>query len=538
MDRETSACHAWTIPKALPSLSCPKQASLGTWKNKPEGSMSSNRQPISYEPRTHATRARYGVLAFACALSMITYLDRACLATSAKAFVEDLGLDGIGDLNWVFAAFTLAYAFFEIPSGWLGDVFGPRKVLIRIVLWWSAFTALTGAIGMWTTSGRIGAFQVGCLTITPLAALIVVRFLFGAGEAGAYPNITRALHNWFPDRQRGVAQGAVWMCGRLMGGLTPLVWMLLVEGIGRPFAGQIEETAAAPLVPPLLHWRATFWLFGMIGVIWCVLFALWFRDRPEEHCKVNLAELDLIRAGRAPSASGHPRVPWSRLLSSGNLWILCLMYACQSYGWAFYMTYLPSFLENQYDVKATSTLGAIYKGGPLWMGALGCLVGGLGTDWFVRRTGNRRLGRRLFGVLGHALTVVCFLLCPHMPTALTFFLAVSLSGFFTDLTMGPAWAVCQDIGRRYAAIVAGAMNMIGALGGALANWATGFIIQRSLTAHAMTLGLPAKDLSAAERTAGELPGYHLNFLIFAAVFVVGVICWLRIDATRPVVPEE
>ena len=322
-----------------------------------------------------------------------------------------------------------------------------------------------------------------------------------------------------------------------MGGLTPLVWMVLIDAIGRPLHGQLEDMAAVRLAPTLPHWRWNFWLFGAIGVLWCIVFAAWFRNRPEENRKVNQAELKLIRAGRVESASAHPRVPWSRLLASGNLWLLCLMYACQSYGWAFYMTYLPSFLEDQYDVKAGSTLGAIYKGGPLWMGALGCLAGGLATDWFVRRSGNRRLGRRLFGVLGHSLTVVCFLLCPHMPSALSFFLAVSFSGFFTDLTMGPAWAICQDIGRRYAAIVAGAMNMIGAMGGALANWATGFVVQRSLAAHAMALGLQAKDLSAAEKAAGELPGYHLNFYIFAGVFVVGAICWLWIDASRPVVEE-
>ncbi len=497
------------------------------------------------------TRIRYGVLGLACALSMITYLDRACMGSSAKAFVHDLGLGSVADLNWVFAAFTMAYAMCEIPSGWLGDVFGPRRVLIRIVLWWSAFTALTGLIGL-SIGGRVfGSFHVGTVTIAPLAVLIVVRFLFGMGEAGAYPNITRALHNWFPLRQRGFSQGAVWMCGRLMGGLTPLVWVVLVEGIGS-------------LRPPL-HWRAVFWVFGVIGVAWCIIFAIFFRNRPEENHRVNRAELDLIRGKgsgafcrNGPEGASHKRlltpfvpsegashkrpltpfVPWSSLLASGNLWTLCLMYACQSYGWAFYLTYLPSFLEDHYGVKAASTLGAIYKGGPLWMGALGCLIGGLLTDWFVRRTGNRRAGRRVFGVFGHGMTVICFLICPFMPSAFWFFVAISLSGFFTDLTMGPSWAVCQDIGRRYAAIVAGAMNMIGAVGGVFANWATGFVVQRSLAAHAAKLGLPLQGLSAADKAAGELAGYHVDFLIFAAVFVVGTVCWLRIDATKPVVSEE
>ena len=508
---------------------------------------------MALQPSSTATptRMRYGVLGFACALSMITYLDRACMGSAAKGFARDLALGSVGELNWVFAAFTLAYAMFEVPSGWLGDVFGPRKVLLRIVLWWSAFTALTGLVGMAVGGRVLGAFQVGSLAITPLAVLIVVRFLFGVGEAGAYPNITRALHNWFPLGERGFAQGAVWMCGRLMGGLTPLVWMVLVEGIGRPLAGQAGQSAAGSLLPPLVHWRATFWLFAAIGVVWCLLFTIRFRNRPEENPRVSRTELDLIRErekGDSEKGDGTPlrearhrpfrkKGPVSFFITSGNLWLLCLMYACQSYGWAFYMTYLPSFLEDHYGVRAASALGAIYKGGPLWMGALGCLVGGLATDRFVRRTGDRRLGRRVFGVLGHALTAVCFLACPFMPSAFWFFLAVSLSGFFTDLTMGPAWAVCQDIGRRYAAIVAGAMNMIGALGGALANWATGFVVQRSLAAHAAGLGLEPGGLSAAEKAAGELAGYQLNFLVFAAVFVVGTICWLRIDATKPVVPE-
>jgi len=469
-------------------------------------------------PQT-ATRVRYGVLGFACALSMITYLDRVCMASAAKPFVEELGLRSVADLNWVFAAFSMAYALCEVPSGWLGDVFGPRKVLIRIILWWSAFTALTGLIGLSIGGRSFGSIQVGSMVVTPLAVLIGVRFLFGVGEAGAYPNITRALHNWFPVGERGFAQGAVWMCGRLMGGLTPLVWILLVEVAGLP-------------------WRAAFWIFATVGVIWCILFALWFRNRPEEKSSVNSAELEVIRAGGLESQAAHKAVPWSQLLASRTLWALCLMYGCQSYGWAFYITYLPSFLEDQYRLDAASTWGAIYKGGPLWMGAIGCLVGGLLTDRIVRRTGNRRLGRSVLGVIGHTMTVVCFLVCPHMPTAFWFFLAISLAGFFTDLTMGSAWALCQDIGRRYAAIVAGCMNMCGAVGNVLANWLTGFLLQQSLTAKAASLGLDVDSLTAAQKTAAELAGFHWNFLTFAGAYIVGVVCWLLIDANKPVVPDE
>ena len=153
----------------------------------------------------------------------------------------------------------------------------------------------------------------------------------------------------------------------------------------------------APIVAPILTWRSAFWMFGLLGITWSVLFFCWFRNRPEEKPQVNPAELALIRGGDGNSQAVHAGVPWARILRSRSLWFLCLMYACQSYGWYFNITYLPIFLETQYGVEKTSLLGALYKGGPLWMGAVGCLVGGLLTDWFIRRTGNRRLGRKLFG---------------------------------------------------------------------------------------------------------------------------------------------
>jgi len=473
------------------------------------------------------TRVRYGVLGFAATLSMITYLDRVCISSAQSHFIDDLNLQSEADLAWVFAAFTLAYSLCEVPSGWLGDVFGPRSVLIRIVLWWSCFTALTGVIGL-----RLGGYVMGGVGV-----LMVVRFLFGMGEAGAYPNITRALHNWFPFHERGFAQGAVWMCARLMGGLTPLIWAFLVEGLSyrRPLdSGQLETVW---LTQPLLYWRATFWVFGGIGLIWCVFFALWFRNRPEQKASVNAAELALIRESAAETPPGHAGVPWLKIVKSGNLWTLCLMYACQAYGWYFYITYLPRFLEQQHGVPKESLLGAIYKGGPLWLGAVGCLAGGFLTDWFIRRTGNRRLGRRVFGALGHGMCVFCFLACPFAPTAFWFFLAISLAGFSADLTMGSSWALCQDIGRRHAAIVAGFMNMVGNFGGVVANVVTGLILARTLNAYAAELGASVDSLTNAQKAVGLLPGYQISFVIFAAVHVIGVICWLRVDSTKPVAPE-
>jgi MFS family permease len=454
------------------------------------------------------TLVRFGVLGFACALSMITYLDRVCISSAASSIKDALGLDTVADLNMAFFAFAISYAAFEIPSGWLGDVFGPRNVLIRIVLWWSVFTALTGAVG----------YSIGGLTFG-LGILVLVRFLFGMGEAGAYPNITRALHNWFPFPERGAAQGTVWMSGRLIGGLTPMIWLILVVWLG-------------------LYWRATFWIFGGLGVAWCFLFAWWFRNRPEEKASVNAAELELIRAGSTDHEAAHRSVPWRKLFGNLNLWLLCLMYFCAAYGWYFNITYLPDFVD-QMGVDKESILSAVYKGGPLWVGAIACIWGGLLTDRFIHRTGNRKWGRRLFGLVGHSLCAVCCFACIFTyDFPFLFFLAISLAAFFNDLTMGPAWATCQDIGKRHAAIVAGCMNTVGNLGGALAGWLTGVIVKQTLADYADSLGKTVEQLTAAEKVAGQLPGFQINFALFAASYVIAAFLWLRIDSTKAVIADE
>jgi MFS transporter, ACS family, glucarate transporter len=534
------------------------------------------------------TRVRYSVLGFACSLSMITYLDRVCFGTAAGAIQEDLGLTSEADMKMAFTAFAFAYAAFEIPSGWLGDVFGPRRTLIRIVLWWSAFTMLTGCV---TQDGLL--FLGGMSGVT---VLVVIRFLFGVGEAGAYPNLTRALHNWYPASERGSAQGAVWMAGRFMGGMTPLVWLLVV--------GYFK-----------LSWRTAFFLFGALGLVWCVAFYWWFRDRPQQHPLVNPQEIALIEAGRTDEGQAHANVPWLKLFTSANLWYLCLMYFCAAYGWYFNITYLPQFLELQYRVDPNSTVGAIYKGGPLLFGAVTCLIGGILSDRFIRRTGNRKWGRRLFGVIGHTLCACCYLLCLITPTAFWFALAISMAAFWNDLTMGAAWATCQDIGKRYAAIVAGCMNTIGNLGGAAAGWITGTILGAYFSAGVADIGVAEKDqtdsaaLVAAEinhaakdeerlrelaentdstpeslvelvpllpsigapkltkralepiaedlgwtmpelKVARDLrdkvareqrsrvlyEAYRVNFLMFAAVYGLAVLFLLRVDATKPVDP--
>jgi ACS family glucarate transporter-like MFS transporter len=475
-----------------------------------------NRATVSLPALQRPTRVRYGVLGFACALSMITYLDRVCFATVAPYIEREFHLNK-QQMGWIFTAFALAYALFEVPSGWMGDVFGPRRTLIRIVLWWSLFTALTGVI-----------FPTPSLPWLAFAAMFLVRFLFGMGEAGAYPNIARSFHNWFPFEERGFAQGTVWMAGRFAGGMSSFAVLALMIHTMTP-EGQ-----------PVVLWRHSFWLFGGLGVVWCAVFWWWFRDRPEQHPGVNAAELALIRGVkrdekkdlapltlhsftpeekmRPPEGEGHANVPWLRLLGSVNLWSLCLMYFCASYGWYFNITWLPKYLKSIYGMSR-ETHGfwtvSLLSGLPLLLGSLACLFGGLLTDAFIRRTGDRKWGRRLFGALGHGVCALCYFASLGASSPWLFVLAIALAAFWNDLTMGAAWASCIDIGRQYSGIVSGCMNTVGNLGGAAAGIATGLVLDHF-----------------------EPHGWTINFLIFGSVYVAAMFLWLCFDATKPIVPAD
>jgi MFS family permease len=495
---------------------------------------------LSTSSLVRPTYVRYGVLAFACALSMITYLDRVCFGTVAPMIQEEFGLSR-SQLGMLFTAFALAYAAFEVPSGWLGDMFGARRTLIRIVLWWSLFTALTGTI-----------YPSQAQPLFGFAALLLVRFLFGMGEAGAYPNISRAFANWFPFSERGMAQGAVWMAGRFAGGLAPLAVLALM------YTTTSDGVTTS-------HWRHIFWIFGGLGIVWCVLFWFWFRDRPADHPAVNAGELAVIRGESssivplvvdlpaapvkknpdervlpgpavtgvteqpAAPASGavaadhhdehsHRGVPWGRLLTDFNLWTLCLMYFAGAYGWYFNITWLPKYLGTQYEVSQASHgfwTFSLMAGMPLLLGSLACLVGGLATDFFIKRTGDRKWGRRLFGAVGHGACAVCYFLALTARSPYVFVLFVALAAFCNDLTMGSAWASCIDIGGKYAGIVSGCMNTVGNLGGAVAGFSTGWIV----------------DLF------GEQTGWTINFISFGLVYVAAAFLWLRFDSTR-VVPQS
>src|ERR1051325_4819410 len=269
--------------------------------------------PIEAPAAARRSNIRFVALAWFCSLSMITYVDRVCIAQVMGDIKDDLGLS-VGQVPWVFSAFALAYALFEVPTGWLGDRLGARRVLIRIVLCWLAFTALTGLA--W---GFI--------------SMLVIRFCFGLGEAGAYPNMARGARSWFPFNERGRAQGMIWTFGRWGGAIAPLLIVALVQ----PFVWL-----------GLPGWRGAFVLLGFLGLLWVWGFSIWYRDSPRQHPAVNDAELAHIESGQSASDTPAP-LSWHATLSSPTLWSLSFMYFCSNAGWSFFITYVSEYLKK--DLK-------------------------------------------------------------------------------------------------------------------------------------------------------------------------------------------
>jgi MFS transporter, ACS family, glucarate transporter len=419
-----------------------------------------------------ATNARSKTAMFAWALALIMYVDRAALSQAAPFIRQDLGLSAI-QMGLVFSVFGYAYALFEIPGGLLGDRFGARKVLMRIVLWWSAFTAATGMV--WN-----------------FGSLLATQALFGAGEAGCFPNLTRVLTTWLPKKERERAQARLWLATRLGAALTPILVMILLRYLG-------------------LNWRVAFVLFGLLGLVWAFAWYQWYRDDPSTHPGVNAAELALLPPPRETAAAAH--VPLSRLFSNPHILLLCLQYACLAYGWWFYVTWLPTMVRESRGVSFPQLhpiVQALLTGLPLILGGVGCLVSGAVLPKLAARFGSVTIARRIMaitGFVGASLSIVAFIQV-HEPISAMFVLG--MAGFFNDFVMPAAWASTMDKGGRFAGTVSGAMNMVGGIVGASGSLIVGYI-----------LAATGNDWSVA-------------LYVSAAVYLVGAFAWLFLDPHTPV----
>jgi ACS family glucarate transporter-like MFS transporter len=410
-------------------------------------------------------RTRYRVLALLVLLSVITYMDRVCIAVAGPRMQDELGITP-ERWGWVLGAFVLAYGLFEIPSGALGDRVGQRQVLTRIVVWWSAFTACTGLA-------------------TNYFVLVATRFVFGAGEAGAYPNASGSIGRWFPPGERARAQGAVWAASRVGGALTPVLVVPLMAALG---------------------WRASFYLFGAAGLVWATVWYAWYRDHPARHTAVTQWELAEIGAHdlRVHSLS----LPWGQLVRSRQLWLIMAMYWCYVWGSMFYLTWFPEYLLKGRGLREEEM--AIFAALPFLLGATGNLVGGFLSDRLSRKYGLRT-GRRLLGSVCLAVSAL-LLLATALTTGKASGVVLLALGFgVMDCMLPAAWALCLDVGEGYAGVVTAAMNSAGQAGGFVCAVLFGYLV-------------------------GQFGNYNTPLFVIAAMVLLSAFLFWQIDPTRPLVP--
>lgn len=407
------------------------------------------------------TRIRYKVVAFAMALAAVTYLDRVCISVVAPSIMRDLNLSTI-QMSYVFSAFTLAYAAFEIPTAWWADRIGSRAVLTRIVLWWSAFTLATAA-----------AFNY--------ASMLIVRFLFGVGEAGAWPNAARVFSRWIPARERGRVQGIFFAGAHLSGGLTPILVAYMAT---------------------FLHWRTIFIVFGFVGAVWAASWYLWFRDEPRDHKSVSAAERDLIESTRGLPASHAGS--WGDVFRTRSLFPLCLQYVANTYGFYFFITWLPTYLSKARGLEKAEL--AIFAGMPLLLSVIADITGGMTTDALTKRFGMR-VGRCGVGGVGYLVAAVAMMASTLVGDGRLAGFLIAIGGAASMFTLAPAWATAIELGGANSAVLSATMNTAGQIGGILSPIVLAYIVDR-------------------------LGNWSMPLQILAGLYLIASICWIFIHPER------
>jgi MFS transporter, ACS family, glucarate transporter len=411
------------------------------------------------------THVRYIVLGLTVAAYMITYIDRTVISSAVPSIQKEFGFS-IVTMGWILSSFQWAYALFQIPGGWLGDRIGPRRALTLIVSWWSMFTCAT-----------IFAWSAGSMAL--------IRFLFGMGEAGAFPIATRSLSRWMLPTERGFAQGATHAGSRLGGAITPALVVLIIARWG---------------------WRAAFLCCGALGLIWAAVWFWYYRDTPDEHRSVNTGERELIRSSlELARGTQHAQiVPWKRILLSPQMWILCAMYFCYAYNLAVYLVWFPKYLNDHRGFNLRQM--GFYASMPLLAGTVGDVFGGWFSDLLAKWSGNLKSARRIVGAGGFLLSALCI-----VPACLTTNSLVSVwlscvAMFGMESTVGVSWAITLDIGADSAGAVSSVMNTSGNLGGAISS---------ALSAYLVTFF-----------------GWNAPFLVMAGLSVLAAVLYLKINASQ------
>lgn len=388
-------------------------------------------------------------------LSVVTFLDRTCITFSSLEIQSDLGISP-SEWGWVLSIFTLSYGLMQIPLGALGDKVGHRWVLALIVVWWSAFTSFTGMAG-------------------GLVAMLVIRFCFGIGEAGASPCSTSVISRWFEKDKVGKAQGYVWAATRLGGAMAPFIVIPMVS----------SET---------IGWRGSFYILGAIGVVWSVVWFVIYRDR---------------KPSAASEAAGKSSVPWARIFGNRQFWILCLMYFFYAFGSWFFFTWFPEYMKQGRGFEESELKYAVAI--PFIMSMIGNIAGGHLTDRLTARYGIT-VGRKALGSSCLLLSAACMILAAFMPGKVSVFIFLSLCFGIFDLMLPSAWALCIDLGKQYAGSVSGAMNTFGNLGGFSCSLMFGYLLSST-------------------------GNYNLPLYLIAVMLIISAILFAFINPTKSIVED-
>jgi MFS family permease len=398
---------------------------------------------------------------------IITFLDRINISVAGATIMHDLGLSR-KQWGWVLSAFIISYGVMQVPLGVWGDQKGHRKVLTLIVLWWSLFTGFTGMAG-------------------GFVMLLVIRFLFGIGEAGAYPCMTGVIGRWMPPSRMAGAQGFIWAASRFGGALTPFV-----------------------VVPVLLTlgWRIAFYILSELGIVWAVAWVVWYRDHPSQMKGISRDELEEIKPA-GPTGSGIT-VPWKTFLRNRQFWIILMMYFF--YAWAswFFFSWFPTFMEEGRGFSKSELTWVVAI--PFLMSMVGNITGGILSDRLSRKYGLKT-GRRLLGAGGLAVSAVFMFLAGFIPGKTEVFVFLSLCFGVIDLMLPSAWAVCIDVGRQYSGAVSGAMNTAGNLGGFVCASLFGYLVDAT----------------------GD---YNFPLLVISGMLVISAFLFMQIDPARELAEKK
>jgi len=400
-------------------------------------------------------------------LGMVTFLDRINISVAGSSIMHDLQLSP-SEWGWVQSAFILSYGLMQIPMGALGDRFGHRKILSLIVLWWSLFTAFTGLAG-------------------GLASLLVIRFMFGIGEAGSSPCSTGVISRWFEKHEVGKAQGYVWAASRMGGALTPFVVIPVMVTVG---------------------WRSAFYLLGALGIVWAIVWWLFYRDTGVAGASdtSDTSSTSVTSSTSSTSSTTAGGLRWSAVLCNSQFWLLCGMYFFYAFGSWFFFSWFPTFMELGRGFDKTELTYAVAV--PFIMSMMGNIAGGHLTDKLTHRYGIK-IGRKALGSSSLAISAVCMFLAAFIPGKMAVFVFLSLCFGIFDLMLPSAWALCIDLGKQQAGTLSGAMNTAGNIGGFCCGILFGELVQQS-------------------------GNYNLPLYMIAAMLIISAVLFAFINPEKPI----